>query len=207
MRLQRVRHDSATELNWTDWIQCGENNRDIYDLKSWVDDWWRWVMLSMLLLLLLLLSRYNKETSKFVVVQLLSCIRLFVTTWTAACQASLSFTISLSLLTLVSIESVMPSNHLILCCPLLHLPSIFPASGSFPISQLFASGGQSIGVSASPSVLPMNIQGWLPLGLTGLIFLQSKSLLQHHSSKAPILWHSAFFMVQLSHLKWLLEKP
>ena len=73
---------------------------------------------------------------------------------------------SRSLLKLVSIESVMPSNHLILCRPLL-LPSIFPASGSFPMSQFFASGGQSIGVSASASILPVNIQDWFPLGLTG----------------------------------------
>ena len=76
--------------------------------------------------------------------------------WTAACQASLSFTISRSLLKLVSIESVMPSNHLILCHRLLFLPSIFPASGSFPVSHLFTSGGQSIGASAS--VLPINSQ-------------------------------------------------
>ena len=96
----------------------------------------------------------------------------------------------------------MLSNHLILCCPLLHLPSIFPASGSFQMSQLFASGGQRIGVSASTSVLPMNTQDWSPLGWTGWISLQSKglsSLLQHRSSKASILWRSAFFTVQLSH--------
>ena len=70
-------------------------------------------------------------------------------------------------------------------------PQPFPASGSFPMSQLFALGGQSIGASASASVLPVNIQGWFPLGLTGLIFLQSKglkSLLQHHNSKASIFW-------------------
>ena len=79
----------------------------------------------------------------------------------------------------------------------------FPAWGSFPMSQFFASGGQSIGASALASVLPMNIQDWFPLGLTGLTSLQSKglkSLLQHHSSKASILQCSAFFMVQLSHL-------
>ena len=79
-----------------------------------------------------------------------------------------------------------------------HLQS-FLASGSFPMSQFFASGGQSIGVSASVSVLPMNIQDWFPLGLTGLISLQSKGLSQesqHHSSKASVLWRSAFFMVQ-----------
>ena len=74
----------------------------------------------------------------------------------------------------------------------------FPESGSFPMSWLFLSGGQSIGASAS--VLPMNIQGWFPLGLTGFISFQSKSLLKHHNSKAPILLCSAFFMVQLSHL-------
>ena len=79
----------------------------------------------------------------------------------------------------------------------------FPASGSFPMSQFFASGGQSIGVSASESVLPMNIQEWFPLGLTGWISLQSKGLSRTFSntgSKAPILQCSAFFMVQLSHL-------
>ena len=74
----------------------------------------------------------------------------------------------------------------------------FPASGSFPMSQFFASDGQTTGASASASVLPMNIQDWFPLGLTGWISLQSKRLsrvLQHHSWKASILWHSAFFMV------------
>ena len=91
-------------------------------------------------------------------------------------QASLSITSSQSLLKLWSIESVMPSNHLILCCPFSsHLQSS-PASGSFQMSQLFTSGGQSIGVSASSSVLPMNIQGWFHLELTGWISLQSKGL-------------------------------
>ena len=78
----------------------------------------------------------------------------------------------------------------------------FPASGSLQMSQLFTLGGQSIGASASTSVLPKNIQGWFPLWLTGLISLQSEGLLEsspNHSSKASILWHSAFFMVQLSH--------
>ena len=134
--------------------------------------------------------------------QSLSRVQRFATSWTAARQASLSITKSWNLLKLMSIESVITSNHLILCRPLL-LPSSFPASGSFPISQLFASGGQRIGVSASASVLPMNIQDWFPLGLTDLISLQSKglskSLLYHHSSKVSILWRSAFFMVHLSH--------
>ena len=100
----------------------------------------------------------------------------FATPWTAAQQASLSFTISWSLFKLVSIESVMPSNHLILCCPFSSCPQSFPASMPFPMSQLFASEGQSIGASASASVLPMNIQGWFPLRLTGLISLLSKGL-------------------------------
>ena len=88
--------------------------------------------------------------------------------------------------------------------PLSSCAQYFPASGSFPMSQLFASGGQSIGVSALASVLSMNIQDWFPLGLTGLISLLSKgalnSLLQHHNLKASILWCSAFFMAQLSQL-------
>ena len=93
-----------------------------------------------------------------VVIQLLSHVQLFVNPWTAAHQASLSLTISRILCKFMSIELVMPSSHLILCChPLLCLQS-FPASGSFPMSQLFASGGQSIGAPVSASVLPMNIQ-------------------------------------------------
>ena len=94
---------------------------------------------------------------------------------TAACQTSLSFTNSQSLLKLLFIESVMPCNHLILHRPLPLLQS-FPASGSFLMSQLFTLGGQSIGASASASILSMNIQDRFPLGLTGLISLQSKGL-------------------------------
>ena len=86
---------------------------------------------------------------------MLSLVLLFVTLWTAACQASLSITNSQSLLKLMSIESVMPSNHLNLCCTFSCL-QCFPVSGSFPVSQFFSLGGQSIG--ASSSVLPMNIQ-------------------------------------------------
>ena len=113
---------------------------------------------------------------QFSSVQLLSRVRLFATPWTAARQASLSITNSRSPSKPMPIESVMPSNHLILCCLLL-LPS-FPASGSFPMGQLFTSGGQSIGASASASAsgLPMNIQDWFPLGWTGWISLQSKGL-------------------------------
>ena len=91
-------------------------------------------------------------------IQSLSRVRLFATPWTAARQSSLALTNSQSLLKLMSIESVMPSNHLILCCPLLLLPSMFSTSGSFQMSQLFASGGQNIGVSALTSVFLMNTQ-------------------------------------------------
>ena len=99
-----------------------------------------------------------RVTTSLSSVQFLSRVRLFVTPWAAARQASLSITSSQSLPKLISTESVMPSNHLILCHPLLPLPSIFSRSGSFLMSQLFASGGQSIGVSASASVLPLNTQ-------------------------------------------------
>ena len=105
-----------------------------------------------------------------------SCVWFFAIPWTATYQTSLSITNSWSLLKLLSIELVMPSNHLILCCYFSsHLQS-FPAWGSFLNSQFFTSGGQSIGISASASILPMNIQDWFPLGLTGLISLISKGL-------------------------------
>ena len=131
-----------------------------------------------------------------------SCCRvwLFVIPWTAACQASLSITNSQSLLRIMFTEAVIPSNCLILCCPFLLLPPIFPSIRVFSVES--ASPGQSIGVSASASVLPMNIQDWFPLGLTGLI-LQSKGFSRDFSnttvSKASILQHPAFFIVQLSH--------
>ena len=127
---------------------------------------------------------------------------LFATPWITVHQASVSITNSCSLLKLMSIELVMPSNHLILCLPFFpHLQS-FPASGSFQTSQLFASCGQGIGVSASASVLTMNIQDWFPLGLTGWIFLQSRDSQESSSSlqfKSINFRHSAFFTVQLSH--------
>ena len=96
-----------------------------------------------------------------------------VTPWTAARQTSLSFSISRSLAKLISIELVMPFNHFILCHPLLLLPSIFPASGSFPMSHLF---GHSVVASASATVLPMNMQGWFPLTLTVSFSVQSNGL-------------------------------
>ena len=139
----------------------------------------------------------------FIVVQSHSRVQLFATTMTIACQASLSFTISQSLLRFMSIESVMLSNHLILYCPLLYLPSIFP----------------SIKVSSNESALRIRWPKYWSFGFSispsneysGLIFFRInevdlpavqgtlKSLTQHHSSKALILQHSAFFTVQLSH--------
>ena len=112
---------------------------------------------------------------------------------------------------LTSIESVMPSNHLILCRSLLLLPQSLPASGSFPMSQLFAWGGQSTGVSALASFLPMNTQDWSPLGWTGWISLQSKGLPRVFSN-TTVQKHQ-FFSAQLSsqsnsHIHtWPLEKP
>ena len=109
-------------------------------------------------------------------VQLLSRVWLFATPWTTARQASLSITNSWSLLRLMSIQSVIPSNHLILCHPLLFLFSIFPSTRDFSKESILCIRWPSIGVSASASVLPMNIQYWFSLGLTGLISLQSKGL-------------------------------
>ena len=134
-----------------------------------------------------------------VVVQLLSHVWLFVTPCTVACQAPLSSTMSQSFLKFMSVELVMLSNHFILCHPFSFCPQSFPASGSFPMSWLFASGDQSIRVSASASVFSMNIQDWFPLGLTGLVQGTLKSLFQHYSSKPSIFWCSAFFIEQLSH--------
>ena len=102
----------------------------------------------------------------------------------------------------MSIESVIPSNHLILCHPLLLLPSIFPASASFQMSQSFTSGGQIIEASASASVLPKNIQDWFPLGWTGWSPCSpgdSQESSQHQSSNARIHQCSAFSKIQLSH--------
>ena len=144
-------------------------------------------------------------------VQSLSHVRLFATPWTAALQASLSITSSQSLLKLTSIKSVTPSNHLILCHPLLIHPQSFPASGSFQMSQLFTSGGQSIRVSTSTSVLSVNIQDWSPLGWTGWISWQSKGSSRVLANTKVQKHH--FFCTQLSlqsnsHIHtWLLEKP
>ena len=144
-------------------------------------------------------------------VQLLSCVRLFVTPWITACQASLSITNSQSSLKLMSIESVMPSSHLILSHPLLLLPQSLPASKSFPMSQLFTWGGQSTGASALASFLPKKSEDWSPSEWTGWISLQSKGLSRVFSNTS-VRKHQ-FFGAQLSsqsnsHIHtWLLEKP
>ena len=140
---------------------------------------------------------------QFISVQLLSHVQLFVTPWTVACQASLFITNSQSLLKLMSIELVMSSNHLILCCPLLLLLSIFPSVRVFSNESVLHirwpkiwSFSFSINPSNEYSGLISLRMDWLdPLAVQGTI----KSLLQHHSSRASILQHSAFFIVQLSH--------
>ena len=116
---------------------------------------------------------------QFSSVQLLSHVQLFVTLWTAACEASLSITNSQSLLELMSVELVMLSNHLILCHPLLP-PSIFPSIRVFSSESVLRIRWPNIGVSASASVLPVNIQDWFALGRTGWISLLSKGLSFHY---------------------------
>ena len=133
---------------------------------------------------------------RFRSVQSLSRVWLFATPWIAALQASLSITNLWSLLKLMSIGSVMPSSHLILCRPLLLLPLIPRRISLFPMSQLFAWGGQRTGVSDSASVLPMNTQDWPPLGWTGWISLQSKGLSRVFSN-TTVQKHQ-FFGTQLS---------
>ena len=142
--------------------------------------------------------------NQFSSVQSLSCVRLFETPRTTACQASLSITNSQSQPKPMSIESVMPSNHLILYCPLLLLPSIFPNIRIFSNESAFHirwpkywSFSFSISPSNEYSGLIFFRMDWLDLlAVQGTL----KSLLQHHCSKASILWYSAFFIVQLSHL-------
>ena len=143
------------------------------------------------------------HTSKFSSVRLLSCVRLFATPWTSVRQASLSITTSRSLLKIMSIESVMPSNSLMLCCPLLLLPSILPSIRVFSSESVLRIRWPK-NWSFSFSISPTNDSSGLisfRMDWLDLLAVQGtpKSLLQHHSSKASILQHSAFFMVQLSH--------
>ena len=141
---------------------------------------------------------FQKET--FVVVPSLCRVQLFAAPWTAAHQASLSFTTSWSLLRLVPVESVIPSNHLIFCWPLLLLPSVFPSIRSFSNESALCIRWPkyrnfSFSINPSSSGLSSLRIDWFDLlAFQGTL----KSLLQHHSSKASILWHSAFFGAQLS---------
>ena len=138
-----------------------------------------------------------------VVVQLLCHVQFFATPWTAACQASLSFIITHVLFKLMSLEFVMPSNHLILCCPLLLPPSIFPSIRVFSNESVLHTRQPkywSLSLSISPSneysgLISFRMDWFELLAIQGTL----KSLLQHHSAKASILWHSAFFIAKVSH--------
>ena len=139
-----------------------------------------------------------------VIFQLLSCVQLFAIPWTAPCQASLSFTISQSLLKLMSIDLVMPSNHLVPCCPLLLLPSVSQHQGLFQwvssshqVDKVlqFQLQHQSFPSNEYSELISFRIVGFDLLAIQGTL----KSLLQHHGSKASIFWCSDFFMVQFSH--------
>ena len=150
----------------------------------------------------------NTHNCAHSVTLLFSHVWPFVTPWTAACQTSQSFTISWNSLKLIFFGAMMPPNHLILVASFSSCPQSFPASASFPMNWLSVSGGQCTGASAS--VPPKNIQGWPLLGLTGLIFLQSKGLSRVFSipqcksidsSVLSLLYGPALISV------WLLEKP
>ena len=157
----------------------------------------------------IMLALHNDQVHRLDIILLIVVVQDYCSTpQITAHQVSLSFTISWSLLKLMSIESLISSNHLILFCSCLQF---FPASGSFLMSQFFTSGGQSIGASASASILPMNIRNWFTLGLTGLISLLSQGLWRVFSSNTT--WKRQFFDTQPSlwsnaHIHaWPLEKP
>ena len=141
--------------------------------------------------------------AQFSSVQLLSRVWLFATPWTAACQASLSITNSCSSLKLISIDSVMPSSHLILCCPLLLLPTIPPSIRVFSNESTLCIRWPKYWSFSFSIIRSKEIPGLISFRMDWLHLLAlqgtHKSLLQHHSSKASILRRSAFFTVQLSH--------
>ena len=137
--------------------------------------------------------KYWSGSVQFSSVQSLSCVQLFATLWTAACQASLSITNSWSLLKLMSIESLMPSNHLILCHSLLLLPSVFPTIRVF--SSFSHQVAKVLEFQLQPSVLPVNTQDRSPLGWTGWISLQSKGLSRDYNTTVQ---KHQFFCAQLS---------
>ena len=165
--------------------------------------------------LMVFVDFYSHECFNFplilVSVQSLSHVWLFVTVWTAARQASLSITYSWSWLKLMSVELVMPSNHLILCHILLLLPAIFPSIRVFSNESVLRIGDQSIGASASASVLSTNIQDWFPLGWIGWLSLLSKGLSRvfsnttvqkHQSSVLSFLYSPNFFLLTSIHDYW-----
>ena len=163
--------------------------------KSWaLKNWCFWTMV--------LEKNMFSEAGAISSIQSLSRVWLFETPWTAAHQASLSITSSKGLLKLISIESVMPSNHLILCHPLLLPPSIFPSIRVFSNDSTLCIRWPKYW-SFSFSISPFSEYSWLisfRMDWLGLLAVQGtlKSLLQHHSSKASILWHTSFFIVQLT---------
>ena len=186
-------HDNLDHLTWLLWGLNGTIETKVI-LKLW-----NIVQIKYSFNLKIYLGRVNVFSFmrvQFSSVQSLSRVQLCETPWIAAHQPSLSITNSRSLRKLTSIESVMPSSHLILCCPLPSCPQSLPESGSFQMTQLFASGGQSTGVSASTSVLPMNTQDWSPLGWTCWILLAIQGTLKV-SSNTTVQKHQ-FFGSQLS---------
>ena len=167
---QRVGHNWANELNWRLFYFLLQLE-DPPLFQNFMDHIWPpkvtcWSPNPPVCLYLGIGCSKDVIKVQFSSVQPLSHVQLFAIPWTAACQASLSITSSQNLLKLMSIESVMPSNHLTLCHPPLLLPSVFPISGSFLMRRFFTSGGQSIATSALASVRPVNIQDWFPLGWT-----------------------------------------
>ena len=209
MGSQRVRHDWVTEHTWIVDLLCCVS-------FSCAAKWFSYTHLHESILfkilfayrLLKVLSRVPCAT-QFSSVQLLSHVQLFATPWTAACQASLSITKSQSLLKLISIKLVMPSNHLILCHPLLLLPSIFPNIRIFPKESVLLIRWPkywSFSFNISPSneysgLISFRID-WFDLAVQGTL----KSLLQYHNSKALILQLSTLWSNSHIHT-WLLEKP
>ena len=154
---------------------------------------------------------YKLKTKLAVVIQLLSCVWLFATPWTASCQALLSFTVSWILFNFMSTESVMLSKHLILCWSPIHLHSTFPSTRVFSKALAFCIRWQkywSFSFSISSSIeysglISFRIDWFDLLAVQGTL----KSLPQHHSLKASILWHSAFFLVDFSHPYMTTRKP
>ena len=196
---------------------------EVTNSHTWLIDWTTNLNLYLKISIILFTAdSFSSKDNQFSSVQSLSHVQLFVTPWlpcplptpiasvqfsrsvvfdsaipwTAACQASLSITNSWSLLKLMSIESVVPSNHVIHCCTLFLPPSIFPSIRVFSKESVLRISGRSIGVSAFTLVLPMNTQDWSPLGLAGWISLQSKGLSRVFSN--TIVQKHQFFCTQLS---------